>query len=93
MHIEFSPEQSSFVELAIQEGRLRNPEDAMQQALALWVKRERGRLELLAEIEVGDNSPREFDAVLDSEEGIEEFFAGVEQRGLAKHGSARRAGD
>ena len=88
MQIELSPEQSSFVDLGIQEGRFRNPEEAMQQALALWVNRERARIELLASIEAGDDSPREDDIVLDSEEEIAEFFAGVEKRGLAKLAAA-----
>ena len=92
MQIELSPEQSSFVDLGIQEGRFRAPEEAMQQALALWVKRERMRLELLAAIDAGDNSPREDDTVLDSEEDIKAFFTGVEQRGLAKLTNAKPAG-
>ena len=93
MQIQLSPEQSSFVELAIQEGRFRDPEEAMQQALALWVKQERVRLELLAEIEAWDNSSRrEDDTVLDSEDDIAAFFAGVEQRGLAKLASTKLAG-
>jgi putative addiction module CopG family antidote len=92
MQIQLSPEQSSFVELAIQEGRFREPEEAMQQALALWVERERVRLELLAEIDAGDNSPRGDDTVLDSEDDIAAFFAGVEQRGLAELASAKLSG-
>jgi putative addiction module CopG family antidote len=91
MQIQLNPEQSSFVDLGIQEGRFRDPEEAMQQALDLWVKRERARLDLLAEIDAGDNSPREYDTVLDSEEEIAKFFAEVDQRGRAKCVSAKLA--
>jgi putative addiction module CopG family antidote len=92
MQIELNPEQASFVDLGIQEGRFSNSEEAIQQALALWVKRERVRLELLAAIDAGDSSPREGDMILDSEEDIAAFFAGVHERGLAKLASAKLAG-
>jgi len=84
MQIELSPEQSSLIELGIQEGRFRDSKEAIEQALAPWVRREQARLALLAEIAVGDSSPREEDTVLDSEEEIAAFFAGVERRGLAQ---------
>ena len=92
MQIELSPELSSFVELGIQEGRFRDPKEAIEQALAPWVRRQQARLELLAEIAAGDSSPRESDAILDSEEDIAAFFSGVETRGLARLASAKPAG-
>lgn len=92
MDIKFTPEQNSFVHLGIEQGRFCKAEDAVQDALALWEKRERTRFELLAEIEAGENSPREEDAVLDSEEDIAQFFQGVEQRGRAKLASTKLAG-
>ena len=49
-------------------------------------------LALLAEIETGDNSPRENDTVLDTDQEIADFLAGVEQRGLAKLSSGKLAG-
>jgi Arc/MetJ-type ribon-helix-helix transcriptional regulator len=84
MQIELSPEQASFVDLGIQQGRFRDPEEAMQQALALWVKRERVRLELLADIDAAERS-------LDAGEGstyaagsIHELAEAVERRGRAR---------
>ena len=91
MQIQLSPEQRSFVEMGIQQGRFRDPEEAMQEALSLWIERERVRLELLAEIEAGDDSPRENDTVLDSDEEIADFLAGVEQRGLVRLSSGKLA--
>ena len=92
MQVELTPEQSSFIELGIQEGRFRDPKEAIEQALAPWVRREQARLALLAEIAVGDQSPREEDIVLDSEEEIARFFTNVEQRGLGRLASAKSAG-
>jgi Arc/MetJ-type ribon-helix-helix transcriptional regulator len=92
MQVELSPEQSSLIELGIQEGRFRDPKEAIEQALAPWVRREQARLELLAEIAVGDQSPREEDTTLDSEEDVAKFFAGVEQRGLARLTRAKSPG-
>lgn len=64
MQIELTPDQNSFVELGIQEGRYRDREEALRDALALWEKRERARIELLASLDVAEKS-------LDSGEGEE----------------------
>lgn len=56
MQIELTPEQSSFVDLGIQEGRFRDSLDAVQQALAQWEKRERARVELLASLDLAEQS-------------------------------------
>ncbi|MGA2250971.1 ribbon-helix-helix domain-containing protein [Terracidiphilus sp.] len=50
MQIELTPEQNSFIDLGIQQGRFQNSEEAVQQALALWEKRERARIELFASL-------------------------------------------
>jgi putative addiction module CopG family antidote len=52
MEIELTPEQDSFVHLGIEQGRFRHAEDVVRDALALWEKRERGRIELLASLDV-----------------------------------------
>jgi len=84
MQIQLTPEQSSFVELGIQEGRFRNSEEAVRQALALWEKRERARVELLASLDLAEHS-------LDAGEGesytadtLHQLTQSVQQRGLAK---------
>ncbi len=45
MQILFIPEQSALMESAVQEGRYRDPKDALDQAPAPWVKLEQARLE------------------------------------------------
>jgi len=56
MQVELTPEQSTFAELGILEGRFRNREEAVLQALALWEKRERARVELLASLDLAEQS-------------------------------------
>jgi len=45
--VQFSPGQKAFVREAIASGRITNEEEAIPQALALWEKRERQRIEIL----------------------------------------------
>ena len=84
MQIELTPEQHSFIDLGIQEGRYRSSEEAVQQAMALWEKRERARVELLASLD-------EANASIDAGEGEEytietlpQFAESVKARGKAK---------
>jgi putative addiction module CopG family antidote len=84
MEIDLTPEQRSFVHLAIEQGRFSHADDAVKDALALWTRRERARIELLAEIDAGINSFDGNEMVLDSEESIVGFVEGVKQRGRAR---------
>jgi putative addiction module CopG family antidote len=59
MQVDLTPAQSSFVDLGIKEGRFRNREEAIREALAQWEKRERARVELLASL---DSSEQALDA-------------------------------
>jgi putative addiction module CopG family antidote len=84
MEIQLTQEQHSFIDLGIKEGRFRQAEEAVEDALALWVSRERARLELLAAIDAGANSFDGSETVLDSEEAISAFVDGIKQRGRAR---------
>jgi putative addiction module CopG family antidote len=84
MQIDLTPEQRSFIEYGIEQGRYQNEEEAVREALALWVDRERARAELLAAIDAGDNSPEGEDIVLSSEEDVAEFVNGIRERTRAK---------
>jgi putative addiction module CopG family antidote len=48
MNVNISPDQKAFIREAIESGRFRSEEDALQEALALWEERERARSEILA---------------------------------------------
>ena len=41
MNVEFTAEQQPFVRHAIESGRIHRPEDVLEEALCLWVERER----------------------------------------------------
>jgi len=84
MEIQLTQEQHSFIDLGIKEGRFRQAEEAVEDALALWVSRERARLELLVEIDAGANSFDGSEIVLDSDEAIADFVEGIKQRGRAR---------
>ena len=51
MNVQLTDDQRAFVQKAIESGRIRTEEDAVQQALALWEERERKRLEIIAMID------------------------------------------
>jgi putative addiction module CopG family antidote len=84
MQIDLTPAQASFIDLGIQEGRFRNSEEAIKEALALWEKRERARIELLASLDAAEQA---LDAGEGEEYGIEALPALVES--IKKRGSAR----
>ncbi len=41
MNVDFTPEQQPFVQHAIESGRIHHPEEAVKEAISLWVERER----------------------------------------------------
>ena len=84
MEIELTPEQDSLVNLGIEQGRFQRREDAVKDAMSLWERRERARIELVAEIDAGDSCPEEEDIVLDSDEALDAFFEDIKQRGRAR---------
>jgi putative addiction module CopG family antidote len=88
MQIELTPAQNSFVELGIQEGRFRDRDEAVRQALSLWERRERERLELLSSL---DSAERELDAGGGEEYSPENLGALVES--VRKRGKASLNGD
>jgi Arc/MetJ-type ribon-helix-helix transcriptional regulator len=56
MEITLTPEQSDFVRHAVEAGRVRNSEQAVQEAMALWVERERRRADLVASLDAAEAS-------------------------------------
>jgi len=62
MEVKLTPDQKAFVRDAIESGRLKCEEEAVQEALALWEERERIRAEIFAWVD-------EANASLDGGEG------------------------
>lgn len=83
MEIELTPEQNSFIQLGVREGRFRDEKEAVRQAMAFWEERERRRLELIAAIEEGEASFGEDDIVLETEEDFRNLAEDIKQRGRA----------
>ena len=84
MRIELTPSQAAFVDLGIQEGRFRDSEEAIREALAQWEKRERARVELLASLDAAEHA-------LDAGEGEEYTLETLPNLGqsIAARGSSR----
>jgi putative addiction module CopG family antidote len=84
MKVDLTPAQASFIDLGIEEGRYRNSEEAVHQALAQWEKRERARIELLTSLDSAEQA-------LDAGEGKEytadtlsSLVESVKERGVAR---------
>jgi putative addiction module CopG family antidote len=85
MNVDLTPDQQAFVQKAIESGRLANAEEAIEQALALWERRERRRLEIIAMIEEADASlargeGREFSTKEDTQALTDEIKARLRRR-------------
>jgi len=87
MQVQLTPEQSTFVDLGIQEGRFRDSDEAVRQALAQWEKRERARVELLASLDLAEQSLSAGEGESYTAETLHELVASVKERGAARHGS------
>jgi len=88
MQVQLTPEQTSFVDMGVQEGRFRDPEEAVRQALALWEKRERARAELLASLDLAEQSLDAGEGETYSAETLHELVQSVKQHGHVRAGLA-----
>jgi putative addiction module CopG family antidote len=81
MEIKLNAEQREFVRRAVETGRVRREEDAVKQALSLWIERERQREELLALIDEGEASLATGETVSLTKESIRELAEDVKRSG------------
>ena len=87
------PDQRAFVRQAIEAGRFRGEEDAVQEALSLWEKRERNRAEILAAVDAAEITLDAGKGRAITHQSMRELAAEVKQRGrdrLAAEQSAPR---
>jgi putative addiction module CopG family antidote len=84
MQVELTPAQNSFVDLGIQEGRFRDSDEAVRQALAQWEKRERLRVELLASLDLAEQSLDAGEGETYTCETLHELVESVQVRGIAQ---------
>ncbi len=85
MEVQLTPDQKAFVRQAIESGRLRREEDAVQEALSLWEERERRRVEILASIEQAEASlARGEGRRITTPEQVKQLVDDVQRRGIAR---------
>jgi len=81
MQIELNPEQREFIRRAVASGRLRRAEDAVQEALLLWMDRERRRDDILAAIDEAEESLNQAEAIPINQGSMRELAGDVKSHG------------
>ena len=56
MEVQLTDDQKAFARQAVESGRYRREEDALQEALSLWERQERRRAEILAAVDQAEAS-------------------------------------
>jgi len=87
MEIHLTPDQENFVRRAVESGRFRAPQDAIQEALALWEVRERKRAELLASLEEAEASLARGEGLVITEESLRALTEQTKLRGRSRRAS------
>jgi Arc/MetJ-type ribon-helix-helix transcriptional regulator len=83
--VNLTPDQEAFVRQGIESGRLRCPEDAVAEALSLWVERERKREAFLATLDDAKASlARGEGRVIATEQDARNLAREVSERGRAR---------
>ena len=81
MNVELTPDQRAFVQKAIESGRFKREEQAVEEALALWEERERRRFEILAMLDEADASLARGEGIPITEESMKALAEDVKQQG------------
>jgi len=84
MEVHLTPDQKAIVRQAIEMGRFRREEDAVQEALSLWEERERRRLEILAAVDEAEASLARGEGHVITQESMRELAEEVKRRGRAR---------
>jgi len=81
MNVELTPDQRAFIRRAIESGRFRREEEAVQEALTQWEERERRRAEILAALDEAEASLGRGEGRPMDQDSLEALSAEVKQRG------------
>ncbi len=84
MDIHLTPDQEAFIRQAIEAGRFRNAEDAVQEALSLWEERERTRAEILDSVDKAEASLARGEGRVITAESTRELATEIQRRGRAR---------
>jgi putative addiction module CopG family antidote len=84
MRVDLSPDQEAFIRQAIKDGRVASTEDAIQEALHLWERRERRRGEILAAVDEAEASISRGEGIVLTEESMRGLAEEVKRRGRVR---------
>jgi Arc/MetJ-type ribon-helix-helix transcriptional regulator len=91
MEIRPTPDQEALIRQAIAAGRIGQPEDAGQEAMALWEERERRRVDILAAVDAAEASLASGEGCVVTPDSMRQLAESVKQRGRARL-AAEKAG-
>jgi len=84
MDVNLTPDQKAFARRAIESGRLHSEQDAVQEALALWEKRERQRTEFLLTLDDARASLARGEGRDITQQSMQQLAQDVKERGRAR---------
>lgn len=84
MEVQLTTDQRAFARRAVETGRLRSEEEAVQEALALWEDRERRRLMFLATLDDSRASLARGEGRVITEDSMRKLASEVRARGRAR---------
>jgi Arc/MetJ-type ribon-helix-helix transcriptional regulator len=84
MEVQLTSDQKAFARRAVESGRLRSEEEALQEALILWEERERRRVAFLATLDDARASLARGEGRVITQESMRELAAEVRERGRAR---------
>jgi len=92
MDVELTDSQKAFARQAVESGRLRREEDAVQGALSLWEERERRRLEILASVDQAELSlARGQGRKMTTREEVDHLAEEIKRRGMALQAAQKKS--
>ncbi len=84
MKVDLTPDQMAFVRMAVESGRLRDENDAVREAMALWEERERARMEIMVAVDRAEASLAHGAGRAVTEESLRDVASEVKARGRAR---------
>lgn len=84
MDVQLTSDQEAFVRRAMETGRFRRKEDAVQEALSLWEERERKRAEFLVTLDDAKTSLARGEGRPITQQSMRELAEEVKKRGQAR---------
>jgi Arc/MetJ-type ribon-helix-helix transcriptional regulator len=84
MEVHLTDDQKAFIRQAMERGRYRREEDAVEEALSMWEQRERTRAEILAAVDVAEASLARGQGRIVTQQSMRELADELKQRGRAR---------